>query len=170
MREGNGVENGIGLVQGFIGFGLRDGIVHHPGTGLNSSRTAVHEGGANDNAGIHGAVAAQVPHCPAVGAAADAFVLAEELGGPQLRGAGQRAHIHRRAVGVECVEVGGTITGEHGVGVEKRELMTTQFNAGDMEAQMRVKDVFDPHWLLNAAKVFPLAVSAPRREAIRNAA
>ncbi|CAM3761740.1 FAD-linked oxidase C-terminal domain-containing protein [Paracoccus yeei] len=69
-----------------------------------------------------------------------------------------------------CVEVGGCLTGEHGVGVEKRELMTTQFNAGDMEAQMRVKDVFDPHWLLNAAKVFPLAVSAPRREAIRNAA
>ena len=63
-----------------------------------------------------------------------------------------------------CVEVGGCLTGEHGVGVEKRELMTTQFTLTDLEAQMRVKDVFDPQWLLNAAKVFPLAVSAPRRE------
>ena len=69
-----------------------------------------------------------------------------------------------------CVEVGGCLTGEHGVGVEKRDLMTAQFTDADLEAQMRVKDVFDPHWLLNAAKVFPLAVSAPRREAIRNAA
>ena len=69
-----------------------------------------------------------------------------------------------------CVAVGGCLTGEHGVGVEKRELMSTQFDAADLEAQMWVKDVFDPQWLLNAAKVFPLAVSAPRREALRNAA
>lgn len=69
-----------------------------------------------------------------------------------------------------CVTVGGCLTGEHGVGVEKRELMSTQFDTPDLEAQMWVKDVFDPHWLLNAAKVFPLAVSAPRREALRNAA
>ena len=69
-----------------------------------------------------------------------------------------------------CVEVGGCLTGEHGVGVEKRDLMSAQFSDADMEAQMRVKDVFDPHWLLNAAKVFPLQVSASRREARRNAA
>ncbi|MCV2882325.1 FAD-linked oxidase C-terminal domain-containing protein [Actibacterium sp. XHP0104] len=62
-----------------------------------------------------------------------------------------------------CVEVGGCLTGEHGVGVEKRELMTSQFSAADLEAQMRVKDVFDPAWLLNPAKVFPLAASAGRR-------
>ncbi len=79
MREGNGVENGIGLVQGFIGFGMGDGIVHHPGTGLDGGRTAVHEGGANDNAGIHGAVAAQVPHRAAVGATALVFGLPDEL-------------------------------------------------------------------------------------------
>ncbi|SDD82284.1 glycolate oxidase [Paracoccus isoporae] len=63
-----------------------------------------------------------------------------------------------------CVEVGGCLTGEHGVGVEKRELMSDQYAPADLEAQMRVKDVFDPHWLLNPAKVFPLAVSAARRE------
>jgi len=62
-----------------------------------------------------------------------------------------------------CVEVGGCLTGEHGVGIEKRDLMNVQFNAADLEAQMRVKDVFDPAWLLNPAKVFPLDVSAGRR-------
>jgi glycolate oxidase len=64
-----------------------------------------------------------------------------------------------------CVEVGGCLTGEHGVGVEKRDLMPVQFSPGDLEAQMRVKDVFDPGWLLNPAKVFPLTASQPRRAA-----
>ena len=62
-----------------------------------------------------------------------------------------------------CVEVGGCLTGEHGVGVEKRDLMGVQFTPADMEAQMRVKDVFDPKWLLNPAKVFPLDLTATRR-------
>ena len=62
-----------------------------------------------------------------------------------------------------CVEVGGCLTGEHGVGVEKRDLMGVQFNAVDLEAQLRVKDVFDPRWLLNPAKVFPLEATATRR-------
>ena len=62
-----------------------------------------------------------------------------------------------------CVEVGGCLTGEHGVGVEKRDLMPVQFSPSDLEAQMRVKDVFDPRWLLNPAKVFPLDASAGRR-------
>ncbi|WP_102224251.1 FAD-linked oxidase C-terminal domain-containing protein [Acidimangrovimonas sediminis] len=64
-----------------------------------------------------------------------------------------------------CVEVGGCLTGEHGVGIEKRDLMEVQFAPEDLEAQMRVKDVFDPQWLLNPAKVFPLRVSAGRRAA-----
>ncbi|NJM35807.1 MAG: FAD-binding protein [Rhodomicrobium sp.] len=55
-----------------------------------------------------------------------------------------------------CVELGGCLTGEHGVGIEKRELMHTQFNAMDMVQQMRVKSIFDPDWLLNPGKVFPL--------------
>ncbi len=55
-----------------------------------------------------------------------------------------------------CVDVGGCLTGEHGVGIEKRDLMTHQFNAEDLEQQMRVRAVFDPTWRLNPAKVFPL--------------
>jgi glycolate oxidase len=64
-----------------------------------------------------------------------------------------------------CVEVGGCLTGEHGVGIEKRDLMSVQFTPNDMEAQLRVKDVFDPGWLLNPAKVFPLDVTQTRRSA-----
>jgi glycolate oxidase len=55
-----------------------------------------------------------------------------------------------------CVEVGGCLTGEHGVGVEKRDLMPVQFAKCDLDQQMRVRAVFDPRWLLNPAKVFPL--------------
>jgi glycolate oxidase len=62
-----------------------------------------------------------------------------------------------------CVEVGGCLTGEHGVGIEKRDLMTYQYAPADLEAQMAIKDVFDAKWLLNPAKVFPLAVSQSRR-------
>ena len=69
-----------------------------------------------------------------------------------------------------CVEVGGCLTGEHGVGIEKRDLMGEQFAPEDMEAQMRVKDVFAPAWLLNPAKVFPLDASAARRSAPPRAA
>ncbi len=64
-----------------------------------------------------------------------------------------------------CVDAGGCLTGEHGVGIEKRDLMTHQYSLQDLEAQMAVKDVFDPHWLLNPAKVFPLQLTEARREA-----
>ncbi|MEM9229051.1 MAG: FAD-linked oxidase C-terminal domain-containing protein [Pseudomonadota bacterium] len=64
-----------------------------------------------------------------------------------------------------CVEVGGCLTGEHGVGIEKRDLMLTQYNPDDIEIQLRVKDVFDPKWLLNPAKVFPLHTTDQRRAA-----
>ncbi|MFV1529582.1 MULTISPECIES: FAD-linked oxidase C-terminal domain-containing protein [unclassified Phaeobacter] len=62
-----------------------------------------------------------------------------------------------------CVEVGGCLTGEHGVGIEKRDLMLHQYRPADIEAQLRVKDVFDPKWLLNPAKVFPLSTTQSRR-------
>ena len=62
-----------------------------------------------------------------------------------------------------CVEVGGCLSGEHGVGVEKRDLMEHQYSAADLSAQMDVKDVFDPDWMFNPAKVFPLSVSQDRR-------
>jgi glycolate oxidase len=55
-----------------------------------------------------------------------------------------------------CVELGGCLTGEHGIGIEKRELMRVQFSEADIAQQMRVKEAFDPDWLLNPGKVFPL--------------
>jgi glycolate oxidase len=55
-----------------------------------------------------------------------------------------------------CVEVGGCLTGEHGVGVEKRDLMPVQFTPVELDQQRRIKSAFDPDWLLNPNKVFPL--------------
>ena len=60
-----------------------------------------------------------------------------------------------------CVRLGGCLTGEHGVGIEKRDLMRVQFSAADIAQQMRVKSAFDPEWLLNPAKVFPLEGRQP---------
>jgi glycolate oxidase len=54
-----------------------------------------------------------------------------------------------------CVEVGGVLTGEHGVGVEKRDLMPVMFNEDDLDQQQRVKCAFDPTQILNPGKVFP---------------
>ena len=54
-----------------------------------------------------------------------------------------------------CVEVGGVLTGEHGVGVEKRDLMHTMFNKRDLDQQQRLKCAFDPGNLLNPGKMFP---------------
>lgn len=54
-----------------------------------------------------------------------------------------------------CVEVGGVLTGEHGVGVEKRDLMHTMFSETDLAQQQRVKCAFDPELLLNPGKMFP---------------
>ncbi|MHA1522857.1 MAG: FAD-linked oxidase C-terminal domain-containing protein, partial [Alphaproteobacteria bacterium] len=54
-----------------------------------------------------------------------------------------------------CVEVGGVLTGEHGVGVEKRDLMGTMFSETDLKQQQRVKCAFDARGLLNPGKVFP---------------
>ena len=54
-----------------------------------------------------------------------------------------------------CVEVGGVLTGEHGVGVEKRDLMPVMFTEIDLNQQQRLKCAFDPQGLLNPGKVFP---------------
>jgi glycolate oxidase len=54
-----------------------------------------------------------------------------------------------------CVEVGGVLTGEHGVGVEKRDLMGEMFTEIDLNQQLRVKCAFDPTQQLNPGKVFP---------------
>jgi glycolate oxidase len=68
----------------------------------------------------------------------------------------KRAEVAGMEVLQLCVEVGGCLTGEHGVGIEKRDLMRVQFEDVDLAVQMRIKSVFDPAWLLNPAKVFPL--------------
>jgi glycolate oxidase len=54
-----------------------------------------------------------------------------------------------------CVEVGGVLTGEHGVGVEKRDLMPVMFSQPDLDQQQRLKCAFDDQGLLNPGKVFP---------------
>ncbi len=54
-----------------------------------------------------------------------------------------------------CVEVGGVLTGEHGVGVEKRDLMPVMFSEADLDQQQRLKCAFDEKGLLNPGKVFP---------------
>jgi len=55
-----------------------------------------------------------------------------------------------------CVDAGGCLTGEHGVGIEKRDLMRHQYADVDLDQQMAVRAAFDPQWLLNPSKVFPL--------------
>lgn len=55
----------------------------------------------------------------------------------------------------KCVELGGTVTGEHGIGVEKAELMGVQFSADDLDAMRRVRRVFDPEERCNPHKMFP---------------
>ncbi|TNB48174.1 FAD-binding protein [Martelella lutilitoris] len=55
-----------------------------------------------------------------------------------------------------CVDAGGCLTGEHGVGIEKRDLMRHQYSDIDLRQQMAVRAAFDPDWVLNPSKVFPL--------------
>lgn len=54
-----------------------------------------------------------------------------------------------------CADVGGSITGEHGVGIEKREEMTYIFSREEIDLQLKVRDVFNPHNLCNPDKIFP---------------
>ena len=55
-----------------------------------------------------------------------------------------------------CVDAGGCLTGEHGVGIEKRDLMRHQYSEADLNQQMAVRSAFDAEWILNPSKVFPL--------------
>ena len=54
-----------------------------------------------------------------------------------------------------CADVGGTITGEHGVGIEKKEEMRYVFSEEEIEAQIQIREVFNPENLLNPDKLFP---------------
>ena len=55
-----------------------------------------------------------------------------------------------------CVRAGGTITGEHGVGLDKRELLPLVFSEDDMDAMLRVRSAFDPDGLCNPGKIIPM--------------
>jgi len=74
---------------------------------------------------------------------------------PRDRAHSARAVAAATAILRACVELGGTITGEHGVGMEKNELMPLLFSAEDLEAMAKVKRLFDPRGLLNPGKIFP---------------
>jgi glycolate oxidase len=67
----------------------------------------------------------------------------------------ERAEAFGEAILALCVEVGGTITGEHGVGIEKINSMCVQFSSAELEAFHGVKHAFDPHRLLNPDKAIP---------------
>ena len=68
----------------------------------------------------------------------------------------QRAEEFGNDILRNCVALGGVLTGEHGVGIEKRDLMTEMFTEEDLKQQQRVKCAFDPQHLLNPGKVFPV--------------
>ncbi|MEQ9332596.1 FAD-linked oxidase C-terminal domain-containing protein [Thalassobaculum sp.] len=67
----------------------------------------------------------------------------------------ERAEAFGADILLACVELGGVLTGEHGVGVEKRDLMGSMFSEIDLAQQQRVKCAWDPKGLLNPGKVFP---------------
>jgi len=60
-----------------------------------------------------------------------------------------------------CVKQGGAITGEHGVGIEKRHGMPLMHNADELAAMWDIKEIFDPHHLFNPGKIFPTEMPAP---------
>jgi glycolate oxidase len=67
----------------------------------------------------------------------------------------ERAEQLAGAIVIACVEAGGSITGEHGVGVDKKRYMPRQFEEGDLEAFQRLRCAFDPAGLANPGKVMP---------------
>ncbi len=67
-------------------------------------------------------------------------------------------HVNREILTV-CAEVGGTITGEHGIGIEKMDYMPLIFSPADLQIMAAVKDIFNPTGLCNPGKIFPTAES-----------
>lgn len=80
------------------------------------------------------------------------FILIEDPNDAALM---QRVFEAGRRIMEVCVELEGSITGEHGVGIEKRRFMPMMFTPRELEAMQQVKQVFDPQSLLNPGKVFP---------------
>ncbi len=73
----------------------------------------------------------------------------------RIAGQAQRAHELADAILVACIDAGGSITGEHGVGSDKACSMPLLFDESDLEAMGRLRRAFDPHGLANPGKVFP---------------
>jgi glycolate oxidase len=67
-----------------------------------------------------------------------------------------RAHRAGKEILKLCVEMGGTLTGEHGVGIEKQDSMPLVFNDAEIENMVRVKKAFDPDNMLNPDKILPI--------------
>jgi glycolate oxidase len=68
----------------------------------------------------------------------------------------ERVHAAGTAIIEACVAVGGVLSGEHGIGLEKRDFMPLTFSAVDLDAQARARDAFDPDGRMNPAKVLPI--------------
>ena len=68
----------------------------------------------------------------------------------------ERVHAAGKEIIEACVAVGGVLSGEHGIGLEKRDFMPLTFDAVSLDAQARARDAFDPEGRLNPQKVLPL--------------
>jgi glycolate oxidase len=73
----------------------------------------------------------------------------------RIPGTWERVHAAGDAILEACIDAGGVLTGEHGVGLEKRDLMALQFSPDDLDLQARVRDAFDPDGFANPQKVLP---------------
>jgi len=73
----------------------------------------------------------------------------------RMEGQEQRAMTLAEAILRLCVEAGGSITGEHGIGEEKKHFMPVMFSAADLNAMQRLRSAFDPYQLCNPTKMFP---------------
>ncbi|MFN8547445.1 MAG: FAD-linked oxidase C-terminal domain-containing protein [Candidatus Eisenbacteria bacterium] len=80
---------------------------------------------------------------------------------PEKEGEVDRVHQAGEAILRMCVELGGALSGEHGIGIEKRELMPLCFSADDLAQMMRVRDCFDPETRCNRGKIFPTGAPTP---------
>ncbi len=85
------------------------------------------------------------------------FILIQEPENPAFMA---RIHEAGRRILTLCVEYGGTITGEHGVGIEKRAFMPLLYSAAELAAMQDIKMIFDPDALMNPGKVLPEALPA----------
>ncbi|HSE49388.1 MAG TPA: FAD-linked oxidase C-terminal domain-containing protein [Terriglobales bacterium] len=82
----------------------------------------------------------------------------------------ERTRVAGRQILEYCLSVGGSITGEHGVGMEKSEILPLMFAASDLDVMQRLHDAFNPNALLNPQKIFPMARSCRETDAARHPA